>query len=522
MHVRHNRKLQFRRFARLAGISLVFASTAVADLQNVDVGGQLRIRARYWSNMFVDGDPEVRIPEFFLPGRPIGSTGTASELAWDDQGNDLTRFEQHTWLRFRADFTSHVAAQVDLFSLDTWGSDHRADYLTGMDSRSDTSSDIEFLQSYVEVDALFGAPLRLRAGRQQIELGDGWLVGNSHSTDEFAFDGLRLSYDAGPVTIDGWWTKLAEGGAAEQDGDVDFYGLNATYRGLRHHEILAYWLFMRDGRSISDTNFVAPLERLEDWVRVDDYDPTEMHTFGVRIQGAWSSWDHHAEVAYQTGNADSVGHLFAPFGYGDTAARFDSWAWDAEIGFTFDAAWQPRVFVGGAYLGGDDERDLNSADWLNPFDRPDASVSFNRLFSSTKYGELFGQDRDASNFRQLRVGVDLQPFEPVSLTATAMRFWVNEPFDMPRSLTSGGFRIPLAPALPFMTERADDDVGTITSLDLRYRYSEELEFRLVAEYLFADDGVGDGSFVYNNGLAFNGGSDSDNATYLAVDALLAF
>lgn len=510
------------RFACLAVFSLGFAGSALGDLQNLDVGGQLRIRARYWSNMYVDGDPEVRISDYFLPGRPIGPTGTASGFAWDDNGNDALRFEQHTWLAFRADFTDQVSAQVDLFSTDTWGTDFRSDYVSGMDTRADTFSDVEFLQSYIEVNEAFGAPLRLRAGRQQIELGDGWFVGRSHSTDQFAFDGLRLTYAAEPFTIDGWWTVLREGGVAEQDGDVDFYGLNLRYGGFPHNEILAYWLFLRDGQSISDTHFVAPLESLEDWAEVDNYDPTELHTFGVRVQGGWGGWDHHVEVAYQWGNADSVGRLFSPFGYGDTAARFDTWAGDFEVGYSFDAAWQPRLVVGGAYFGGEDERDLSFSEWINPFDRPEASVSFNRLFSSTKYGELFGEERNASNFRQLRAGIALQPLESVSLTATAMRIWVNEPFAMPRTVAAGDIRIPLAPALPFVTQRADDDIGTLANLDLRYRYSENLEFRLVAEHLFAGDGVGDGSFIYNNGLAFNGGSDSDDASYLALDALIAF
>lgn len=511
----------FRRLLSV-GVSIFLATVSMAELQNVEVGGQLRIRARYWSNMFVDGEPEVRIPDFFLPGRAIGPYGTASELAWDEKSNDKMRFEQNTKLRFRVEFTGNVSAQVDLFSRETWGKNFRSDYITGADFRADTSRDVEFLQSYVEAQELFGLPLQLRVGRQQIELGDGWLVGKKHSTDEFSFDGIRLTYTGEPLTIDGWWTVLSEGGIYEQDGDVDFYGLNVTYTGIANHEFLAYWLLVRDARAHNDTSFIAPLERLEEWAGVDDYDPTDLHTFGVRAAGAFDALDYALEVAYQTGNADAIGHLFSPFGYGDTGARFDSWAGDLEIGYTLDVAWKPRVFLGGAYFGGEDNRELSFADWVNPFDRPKASVSFNRLFSETKYGELFGQDRNASNFTQLRLGANLQPLDAVTLKATLMKYWVNETFDMPRTVPAGAFRIPLAPALPFFTDSAGNDIGTIASIDLRYHYSEDLVFRLVIEHLFADDNLDNGNFIYSNGLEFNGGSDSDDATYVGVDSLIKF
>ncbi len=503
-------------------VSLICVTVAAGELQDVNVGGQLRIRARYWSNMFVDGEPEVRIPDFFLPGRAVGPYGTASELAWDDKSNDKMRFEQNTKLQFRADFTGNVSAQVDLFSRETWGKNFRSDYVTGADVRADTSSDIEFLQSYVEVHQMFGVPLQLRVGRQQIELGDGWLVGKKHSTDEFAFDGVRLTYMGEPFTVDGWWTVLSEDGIYEQDGDVEFYGLNATYTGIANHEFMAYWLFVRDARSLNDTNFIAPIERLDNWAGVDDYDPTELHTFGIRAEGEFDALDYALEAAYQTGTADSIGHLFSPFGYGDTGARFDSWAGDLEIGYAFDVAWHPRVFVGGAYFGGEDNRDLSFLDWINPFDRPEASVSFNRLFSETKYGELFGQDRNASNFSQLRVGTNLRPIDAVTVTATLMKYWVNETFDMPRMVSAGAFRIPVAPALPFLTESAGNGIGTIASIDLHYHYSEDLVFRLVVEHLFADGDLEKGNFIYSNGLEFNGGSDSDDATYVGVDTLIKF
>jgi len=57
---------------------------AMAELQNVQIGGELRIRANYYTNYTFDvadsvatphplGGTQIIWPNFFLPRRPIGS-----------------------------------------------------------------------------------------------------------------------------------------------------------------------------------------------------------------------------------------------------------------------------------------------------------------------------------------------------------------------------------------------------------------------------------------------------------------
>ena len=53
--------------------------SAHAELQNVEVGGEIRIRVRHWNNVYVgtiNGPRQIRIPDFFVPRRPIG-------MAWN-------------------------------------------------------------------------------------------------------------------------------------------------------------------------------------------------------------------------------------------------------------------------------------------------------------------------------------------------------------------------------------------------------------------------------------------------------
>src|SRR5690606_23735702 len=123
------------------------------------------------------------------------------------------------------------------------------------------------------------------------------------------------------------------------------------------------------------------------------------------------------ELAYQFGEADQTGALFTLNEiYGDDGADYDAWAGDVELGYTMDVWGAPRVFLGGAYFEGEDNRDVSFWDWLDPFDEPEASISFNRLFPGRPYSPILEIGQDMSNFWQIRGGVALKPSERVTAT----------------------------------------------------------------------------------------------------------
>ena len=502
------------------------SASALAELQNVDVGGELRIRARYWDNVYMDSTREIRIPNFFLPNRPIGPFGTASRYSFDEAGTTRQWVEQNTRLKISADFTNYVNAVIELDDFEVWGqTDFRSNYLTGVDSAANSSDDVEVLQSYIEMNEVAGLPLRLRMGRQQIRLGAGWLVGEQHATINSSFDGVRATYTGAGWALDGWATKLFETGANEEDGDVNFYGLAASCTALEGHEFIAYWLYLRDARSLNDTNFVAPIEWLEDAFKLDDYDATNLHTVGFRASGDLLGFDYAGEIAYQFGEADSAGALFAPFNqlYGDDDADYDNWGGDIEVGYIFEnVMWTPRVYLGGVYFSGEDNRDMSFLEWLNPFDRPDASISFNRLFSQVRYYEFFDEARGGTNFYQIRAGINANPLERISANFEVSKLGVNETFDYPTAIDAGMFRIPIAPALSFLTEESGDDIGYVAEIEFVYQYSEDLSFRFSWDHMFVSDDVVDGSFIFANGLEFLGGSDSEDLNYVEFETRLRF
>ena len=500
---------------------------AWGELQNVDVGGEIHIRYRFWNNVYshaVNGPSQIRIPGFFVPGRSIGPFGVNSRYDWDNRGPDLDFTEMRTRFHINADFTDNINTFMEFESYDHWGTDFRSNYLTGADSAAVTTNDLEVYQGYIETNEMFGWPLRLRLGRQEIKLGKGWLVDNiTTAIIGRSWDAVRLTYNDNDLTVDAWWSKLAENSPIEQDGDIDFYGVYGTYAGLAHLNLSLYWMLIRDGRSLNDTDFTAPVEALENLFDVDNYDPTNLHTVGLRAFGDSGAWDYDLELAYQTGNADAVGFGFKPYGlYGAPDADFDNFGGDVEVGYSLDTTWEPRLFVGGAYFEGHDNRDLSFADWINPFDKPKSSVSFNRLFPGKPYSLVMEIGQDMSNFWQARGGVVVHPTDKVTAQFRVAYFGVVAPFDWPRYMTLGRYRVPIAPSLSFWTQEASDDIGWTTFLVLKYDYSKDLFFRLVWEHLFPGDGLSEGSFLHRYGLEFSGGTDDDGADYLHLETDIKF
>lgn len=504
------------------------AGMSYADLQNVDVGGEIRIRGRYWHNTYVNGPAgpsEIRIPDFFVPRRPIGPLGVTSRYDWSGDEPDYQIVEQRTRLNVNADFTHDVSAFIELESYDLWGEDYRSDYVTGADFRARATNDVEVYQGYIEANQWFGYPLRLRIGRQELKMGKGWLVDDiTTAIWGRSFDAVRLTYSTDRLDVDAWWSKYVERGIAEQDGDVDFSGVYATYKGLEFLDISAYWMWIRDGGSLNDTSFIAPLEWLEEAFELDDYDVTSMHTTGARLWGRSGPVDYDLEAAYQFGDADAVGFGFKPANqiYGGDGAEYDGWAADLEVGYAIDVAWEPRVFIGGAYFDGEDNRDLSFWQWANPFYRPEASVSFNRLFPGKPYSLILEIGQDMSNFYQVRTGVTVHPTDAVTAGLTAAYYGVNEPFDRPVAFTAGQFQIPVAPALSFWTAESSDSIGTTVHGWITYNYSEDWYIKVGWEHLFTGQGLEDGSFTHRYGLEFNGGRGDDDADYIYIDTGLKF
>jgi len=344
----------------LMSMLLGLAMAASAELQNVEVGGSIRIRGDWF-----DGE--------------------------DNNVWDQAFVEQRTRLSVKADFSEDVTAFIELDEYDIWGEDFRSqNYITGVDNRAAITggnAEVEVYQAYIEAREMFGTGLRLRVGRQEIALGSQWLVGVNDTSSIFqglSFDGVMLSYLVEDnFAIHGLWSTLAEGLDDPFENDVDLFGVYASCTAVENMAFDAYWLAVRDDGPIASTVVINGK---------DAY----IHTFGMRGAGTIAGFDFEAEAAYQTGQIDWAGRR---------DLTLDAIGVNLQAGYTIDIEMQPRPFVGFAYFGGIDDSDL----------------SFNRLFSNWEYSE-FLENTDLSNCYVYRAGIDLKPLESVELSAVGACF----------------------------------------------------------------------------------------------------
>lgn len=509
---------------------LCVCAPSVADLQNVKVGGQIVVLGEYYRNVETPGDG-LRWPAASLFGR---ATGTGPHLAndvysafgWDSDGHGYAAVSQWTRLNVTADFTDQVSAFIEFDCINEWGTRFRSNYTTGVDMRN--AGDVNLYQSYIDVQEMFGAPLALRIGRQELSFGSGWLVGPNDGGPAPAwglfFDGVRLTYATDVFSVDAWGAKLGENSPVEQDGDVDFYGVYATYSGIENHVFDAYYLLVRDARSIAADTLDTPFSRLDILEKVcdlDSYEPTMLNSVGVRAAGEVCGFDYEAEAAYQWGDADQIGSLFRSYFYGDNHAEFDQWAANLQLGYTFDVAWTPRVYVGYAYFGGEDNRELTLLGLINPFTRPEASVSFNRLFSNWSYSAIL-DGTDFSNVHVYRIGASALPTECLELTLDVAYLVADEAFDAPYRLKYKDFIIYFDGYSSIFSRENSKDLGLETTLAATYQYSEDLYLCVGWSHLFVGEGLEDGNFNGANGLDFNGGTGDEDADYFFWETGLAF
>ena len=544
-----------RKAAVFALMAIVFvgAVPAFGELQNITVGGSIQIRGNYWSSASAPDSISGRNPLFQPPwtasfrnvigGNPMagvrwlpapGRQLVWSPVDWTEDGPSMAFVEQRTRLNVRADFTESVSAFIEFDAYHLWGEDFRSNYTTGVDMRG--AAEVELYQSYIEANDMFGAPLRLRVGRQELSFGSGWLIGTNDAGSfitGLSFDAIRATYKTDLFSLDAFAAKLAENSPIEQDGDVDLYGLYGSYLGFEGMTLDAYYFLLRDSRSLADTYLGFVPELLEDVIGVDDYDATNLHTVGMRAAGMYCGLKFDAELAYQFGEADVYGPWFAGAGllspYGDDDAEFGNWGGNVLFAYGFpELKCAPEIFVGGAYFGGEDNRDLNFVEWLGaiacPYWSLDSSVNFNRMFSNTQYGDFVSvASHDCSNMWAVFGGVSASPTERLRVVLAGAYVQSLADYKTPwPTFNILGLRVSPLSYFSFLDESNSDDLCVELALKGVYTYSEDLTFECGYSHMFLSDGAAIGHFNVANGLLTQGGTDDDDADYFYFDTKIKF
>jgi len=460
------------RFKTLLAVALLvcMSGSVFAELQNVEIGGSLRIRGNYFNMDY----SRVKGGYYYDASYNVETFGKHAFV------------EQRTRLNIKADFTQDVSAFVEFDYYNWWGDDFRSNYLTGSDYRSG-QNEVGLYQAYIEAQNMWGTPLSMRVGRQELAFGNQFLVGVndvSHAFTGLSFDGVRLTYATDVVTIDAVAAKLSESMGDLMEDDVDFYALYGSYTGIEDVTLDAYWMFVRD-----DAGYVE---------RFIDIDGADLHTIGLRGSGVIGGFDFELEAAYQFGDVDGVASA-CPLGFGEADVDFGTLGLNAEVGYTFDAAWQPRLFARMAYFGGGDP---DESCWSN-----DATLPFNRLFSNIKYSEFLDNYtlfRSAlTNVFFYGIGVQALVTESLEMTLTGSYYQADEENN------------------DYWYMDPDKNLGWEVALYADYNYSEDLVIRAGYAHFFGQEGL-ETAKVGADGWLIWGGDRDDDYDYLFLETELKF
>lgn len=212
------------------------------------------------------------------------------------------------------------------------------------------SGAVMFDNLYVQADRPGGLPLKLKLGRQDIVLGNGWLMLDGTPLDgsrTLYFDALRVTWASGLNTLDAILlkqnprTRLTLDGETEDQTEQTEKGL-ALY--LRHKygadtDLDGYWFYKHNDPA---TGQAAGGMRLNNGFYFPSAsDDGHVNALGGRIETQYSpTWKLRAELAAQWGRRN--GADMEGFGFNGRATH------------ALGGAWNDRVHVGYEFLSGDD------------------------------------------------------------------------------------------------------------------------------------------------------------------------
>jgi len=400
-----------KRFTKLMiAIAIVaMAVPAFSAVENIKVGGDLDMYGISRKNFF-----------------PFGDDATADHY--------MTQARVYV----QAQLTDNVEAMVRLINERIWGTDY-------YDSGADWMRDIVLDLAYIKVCDLGLSGLNLTIGRQEIQLGEGLVVGSAYVPQfnypegemfimaedlgkQKAFDAIRLDYKGtAPVDATLFMAKVQEW--LSDTDDLNLYGLNVGFN-------------VRD---------VARVEGY--YVRVqpmDDID-TNVTTIGVRATGSFAGVGLKGEYARQ------IGEIFP---------GVDNEGWALLLGgqYNFDAAVSGNIHVALNLYSGDDGSSDNTG-WTTFFPANTGSRigAINYALSTGIMGPMGLQNAQVIN---LGAGIKLVDKVGLGIDWFNLRYLEDVPWD-----------------------NGETAIGNEIDASVTYNYTEDLSFGLQYGILMVGDAL---------------------------------
>ena len=424
---------------------------AFAAVQNVKVGGDITIRGIYRSDF-----------DF-----------TKDAINKDSCGWLMTT----TRIYVTSELTDGVAAVVRLINERDWN----LEWAT-IDPET-TNIDLDL--AYIKLTDMLVPGLTATIGRQEILLGEGFIVGNRSSnflpsvagfptvpafasyanimagdyTARKAFDAIRLDYEVAtvPLTLTGFVAKILETYASITGPDVgvdwDLYAINANYQ-LATAEIDGYFVDFKNSHTTKNIAAKA------DW-----------QTWGARAAhnvAAVPGFSYRGEIAIQQG-VNNIGGA-------TTDEKNEAMAGYIGGAYAFqDITWEPKIEVTYNYFSGDDKNvnvgvldDTNNT-WTPIF--PDGCANRIGAIGYAVFGPapgaIAGLGANLGGLQVIKVNGSIQPTEKLNISLA----WFNS------NLVK---RVGVAPL-------DKKDLGNEFDLGLTYAYSEDVTMGLLLGYYIRGD-----------------------------------
>jgi len=373
-----------------------------------------------------------------------------------------------------ADLTDNIQAMVRLINERDFGNDYLRE----------VEGSLLLDLGYIKVTDILTPGLTLTVGRQEIQFGNGLVVGSRYRALDYvgadlgtvaidlgqqkAFDAIRADYEfpTVPVNLTVFKAKIAEvygmGGIATTlaNGYISFinsylssYGITIpSITGLNDIDLYGLSLAYKGDMFTVEPYFVDAKMAHED---------LNLMTGGVR--GTINPMEAFAidlEFAKQFGSADYIV---------GTDSDFKGWAGILGLTYKFDANMQPVVNFGYCYFSGWDGTGADIDAWVPVFPSNIASrvgsLAYLTLFSG---GEGWEFGLLPTGLQVFNLGIGIQPTEKIGVGLNWYYLKADE--------TAAGI---------------DDSLGNEIDLSISYAYTEDLSFGLDIGYLMAGDNIDD-------------------------------
>jgi len=300
---------------------------------------------------------------------------------------------------------------------------------------TDSESDFDLYQGYVEWEKILGAPVSLKAGRQEFIYGSAFFIGANDFYKGLTWDGAKGSVKPFEfLNIDLLGTKMAK----LNPGDPDIYlaGLYTTYKIYKEGSLEGYLFYNKGGAPLFHSGFVLT-ESDQKW-----------YTLGGRLAGKVGGFDYELEPQYQWGK------VAKPIGDGIDPAR--TYGGHINLSYSFKLPWEPRIFGAYAYGTGD-------------------NTPFNGKYTEF-HGTIFNDD-GGGLYGDMRVIPDQSGVTVNDIRASGLQIWVGGISVNPLS----GLNLILR-AHYFQANKVPSgfskDVGTEVDFDISYRLRKGISFIL--------------------------------------------